>query len=217
MENNISSTTGNPNFTGATSFSRIGSEIVDPIMKFKGSWTIHWDDLMYNHPTAYGTVYLVVYIISCNDVFGDPGLWQNYDFGVSGEPAWFLQPDGSRVTLNGNNVRVHKKWKRKVTPDQLYNTNPVTIGVEPVVNATTVRGRQTIDCVITWKKRGKITYEDDPVNVDVDAVGDGNLVSSYYTKGWQYYILAGWETMGPVSNINKPNLSGDTYMYFKDP
>lgn len=203
----------NPNTTGASSFARIGSEIVDPLMKFKGTWTIHWDDLAFNHPTAYGTVYLTVYVISTNDQFGTPGVFQNYPTG-SGNPTWFLQPDGTRVTLNGNNVRVIKKWHRKVTPDQLYNVTPALIGAEPVVSSTTTRGRQSVDCVIRWRKRGKVTYEDDPINAWTI---DGNLVSSYYIKGNQYYILAGWETMGGVVNANKPNLAGDTYMYFKDP
>lgn len=205
---------------GASSFTRIGAEIVDPYLKMKGTWLIEWQDIVYNAPTAYGTIHLYVYIVSSNEQIEAGTPQDAFALGSANANgslnAWFLQEDGSRIVLNGNNVRVLKKWHRQVTPPNLYDTNPTLIGTQVVVNATTTRGRQEVPVRLNWRKKGKLTYEDYK-----PATGEGstdfNLASSSTLKGMNYYVLVGWHTTGDVTTSQKPQFLLDSYMYFKDP
>jgi hypothetical protein len=202
---NIFSTLANYGYQGVESWKYIGSEIQRPMLKLKFRWDIIWNGFRANTEINYGSVGLTVMIIASNDdsfqaVFG------NYPGGTSsGITNWFYNPDGFKPTMNGNNVKVLKVWHRKVTPDQI----PTTTGSGYVSGTQVVTGKMSY----RWKR--KITFED----VSTIPVS-GGPTSASITRGWNYYILAGYglfSTLGSVSALAVPNLNMDSFLYYKDP
>lgn len=187
---------------GAPSWARIGSEIVDPMLKLKFYFGINWANLMSTTPLAYGTIHMVVMLVAASEELVGSNSVINYDTS-STDPGWFLQPQPKTVTMNGNNIRVLKRWRKKITPDQISTAAPV--------GATyTYLGQGQITGQLTYRWKGKKTYQ--------DLVGvSPNPTSDVFLRGVQYYILTGWETTYPIASAARPLLTVDSFMYFKDP
>lgn len=185
-----------------SSITRIGAEIVDPLLKLKFTWGINWPSIIANTPLSYGTITMVVMIVSANDQIVGSGSVSLYDFNTA-DPGWFLQREPSRVTLNGNNVKVLKKWKRRVTPDQISYAVPSGAGIASY-------GQQQVQGTLSYRWRRKLTYEDEPSQY-------GNPASTIYLRGMNYYILCGYETTSGTASTARPYLNMDSFLYFKDP
>lgn len=177
----------------------IGSEIVNPLLKLKFNYTVNWGLLRSDNLGNYGTVRLNLFLIAVNE---------QYDFTVptryatiTPSPFWFINSNGHRVTLNGNNVKVLKKWSRRVTPPPLAQEAGIPMGIVNIPGTLKYR----------WKR--KLTYEDSGISMQ-----DGGFSSSNILRGWNYYILAGAATQtAVVGAINTPQLEMDSFLYFKDP
>lgn len=187
------------------SYSRIGSEIVDPLLKLKFSWRFNWANA--NASTYWGPVFLHVYLVAANDASTFPlnGV-SIYPDGIAGDPGWLLQTNPARPTLNGNNVKVLKAWHRKMQPPPSVAGTGGTDGV-----IAQYFGRGNVNGKMTYRWKRKLTYED---FVPLSA----NPSSGNQLRGWNYYILTGWgindQTLGmsqaPICNV-------DSFLYFKDP
>lgn len=185
-----------------SSYAKVGSEIVDPLVKVKGSFTVNWGLIGANNPGSLGTMHMHFYIIASTTDSPLPGIVTNYDFTLSGDPVWFLNSDPARPTLNGNTVKVIKHVHRRVTPDQLVYT-----GTGPVYVGTT-----EIPFSLKWRKKGKLTFE------EVSVATAPNFLTSSVTRGWRYYFLAGWGTAGgALASAARPTIEVDSFVYYKDP
>lgn len=187
-----------------SSYNRVGSEIVDPLLKLKITGRVDWGQL--GGTGNYRSLYMHVYLIATTDETNTPGIVTNYDFS-SGDPGWFIQTDAARPTLNGNNIKVLKHWRRRLTPDQ---------GVYPVVSGQTTNflavGGQDVSGQMTYRWKRKLTYQDATPSLTP------NFPSGSQLRGWNYYILAGWGVTGPsVVSAARPQILIDSFVYFKDP
>lgn len=188
-----------------SSYAREGSEIVDPLLKLKWTFRIFWPLLFQNG--NYGSVYFHVYIISTNETYTFPGGAVSVypDLTPSNDPGWFIQVDGVRPTLNGNNIRVLKAWHRKVSPTQLM------LGAASGVTPNTF-GNQDISGSMTYRWKRKLTYEDS------SPAAAPNFPSSGLLRGMNYYILCGWSMTGTtLPTAARPDMRVDSFLYFKDP
>lgn len=197
---------------GVDSFNTIGNEIVNPMVKLKFSAMIDWNNVRSLNglgSTIPGTVSVVlnVMIVAANDQYAyyQPTLLQP---GGSNQGGWFYQADGARVTLNGNNVKVLKKWSIVKSPPSIIAGTQSTA----IAGGTLVRGRMTY----RWKR--KITFED----LTTLPPANGGPDRSIITRGWNYYILVGWGlppgfTLGTTPIRPIVDFGMDSYLYFKDP
>lgn len=209
-----------PTATGAlagSSFAVDGNEIVDPLLKFKTLWTIPFEGIAFSESSAsYGTVVCHIYLVAANDftttVDGgspSPGTFAFTPYPgqySTGDMGWFLNQDPYKPTLNGNNVRVLKKWTKRYHPDQLIRT--VTAG-----STAAALGRVHLTMTGKYRWRRKLTYEDYPFG-DLDS----NFPRSGVLRGWNYYLLVGWGAPGVLTqSTSQPQADMDTFLYFKDP
>lgn len=197
--------------TGAPqSYARIGSEIVHPWVKIKFTFRTNWQSMFSSG--NYGAVYFYAYIVSTIDEDVFPGSTvSSYPFasqGTTGDPGWFLQPDPARTTLNGNNIKILKAWRRRIYPDQVMYASGQA-GVTPVVY-----GVQDVVGIMKYKWPRKLTYMD----LAVGAPTPGNPNTSAILRDTNYYFMAGWGVTGSaIATANQPQCAVDSYMYFKDP
>lgn len=187
--------------TGAQSFQVVGNEIQRPLLKLKFYFQIDWGLLRADRAINYATVALNVYLVATNNenfTSGTPASFTNVST-ISGFD-WFYQREGFKVTLNGNNVKVLKKWHREVTPDQ--------------VAGTTGQGIQAVTGSMKYRWRRKLTYEDSAV---VPGVGGPPRATSL--RGWNYWILVGTQVNTDyASALTAPPVAVvDSYLYYKDP
>lgn len=166
---------------------------------------------------GYGTMFLHVYILKVNDYTGTtlsgappPGsiAWSGYPtaFGPD-DPGWFLVQNGQQPTMNGNNVKVVRYWKKRITPEIQYSRYGT--------GDTSFEGRGIHWATMTVKHkfRGKKTFEDNP-NGDIDF----NFLRSGVLRGDNYYWLVGWGSSSSIgTGTAQPNLYMDEFLYYKDP
>lgn len=204
--------------TAGSSYGLEGNEVVDLMVKAKINFVVDFGAIL-NQSLAqgYGTIFLHIYLISCNDfsgtsVSGAPPpnsvLWNTVPPQYTADDnGWFLVQNGQNPTLNGNNVRVIRAWHKRYTPEVQYqqfatgDSNRVGYG----------RLWQTLN--VKHKFRGKKTFEDNPYGDN-----DPNFPRAGILNGKNYYWLIGW---GSSSNIStaaaQPNVYMDEFLYFKDP
>lgn len=211
-----------PTATGANvgaSYATVGNEIVDPLVKFKASLTINWasmlSDPVLGQRLNYGSIYAHIFLIACNDYANPAGgatppgqlFWSKYPGLFSAEdPGWFLNDDSARPTLNGNNVKLIRRWSKKYhPPPQHQRISPGDAGFESLgITELVLQGKH--------KFRGKLTFEDNPFG-DVDS----NFPRSGTLRGWNYYWLVGWGAQGIISVPAQPQINMDQFVYYKDP
>lgn len=178
----------------------IGSEIVNPLLKLKFNFTINWGTLRIDNIGNYGTVRLNLFIIGTNEqyAYSTPTNYAS----ITPSPFWFVNSNGHRVTLNGNNVKILKKWSKRVTPPPVSEATGA-----PPIGVYNIPG--TLKC--RWKR--KLTYEDTGLSLT-----DGAFNSSDILRGWNYYIVAGIATQTSVNTANTGvQMAMDSFLYFKDP
>lgn len=181
-----------------SSYTRVGSEIVDPLFKAKFTFTVNWGAVFAGALSAYGTIDCVVMIVKAIDVLTTPNTFSDYPVtGTTGDPGWFIQQQADRVTMNGNNCKIVKRWHRRVTPQNVSAAGSKI---------------QKISGQIKYRRKGKITYQDEVVQQPV-----ANYNSTSTLEGYNYYILVGYTMTSPVAQAYAPNVLMDSYVYFKDP
>lgn len=190
-----------PYQTDGQSFGRNGSEIVDPMMKLKFTFKIPWWRNF--DVNKWGTMHLMVALISANEDYNNTSTFTNYDFS-STDPIWFLNSAVSRTTFNGNNVNVLKVWKRQVTPDQL-------VQVSTAGSSSQAFGSQDVSGKMYYKWKGKKTYE------DVTILSQPNFPSGQNLKNNNYFIMVGWQASAGILPADRISCQMDTFMYWKDP
>lgn len=185
--------------TGAASFQVVGNEIQQPLLKCKFVCRADFGLLRADQPLNYGTVAFNVMLIACGDDDIGSNTWSNLS-ALSGVD-FFYQPSGYYPTLNGNNVRVLKRWHRKIHPDQ--------------TTVSTAGGLVTITGSLKYRWKKKLTYEDAAA---IPGVG-GPTRAQERLRGWNYYLLAGTQvTTNYASSLTAPPLIVmDTFLYYKDP
>ena len=146
----------------------------------------------------YATVGFNVMIVASNEQLS---LTTPSNFStLSPDPGWFYQRNGYKATMNGNNVKVLKKWHKKYTPDQV-----VAGGSQGIV---------TISGSMKYRWKRKLTYE------DLSTIpGTGGPASTTILRGWNYYILCGTQVNTNYASAltAPPVIVMDSYLYFKDP
>lgn len=193
-----------------TSWAIEGNEIVDPLVKMNLTFYLNYNAIVNAiNSTAYGPTYMYVYLIACNEQVAGTvppsNTWSRYPTLYSAtDPGWFLNNDPTRPVLNGNNVKVIRKWRRKYNPDEMVVEGTAAI------NAF---GRPTVDFRCKHWFRGKKTFED-----QVFADTDSNFLRSAVLRGWNFYWLVGYGiATGNLTAAQQPLVRADTYTYFKDP
>lgn len=209
-----------PTATGVlagSSFAVDGNEIVDPLLKIKATAQIQYNDILQEtgDGSTFGSIYFHIYLVAANDYSGaviaggpPPGTltWTTYPAQFSsGDPGWFLSQDGARPTLNGNNVKVIRKWTKKFTPE------PFAYHV-PTGGTRASFGQINVDFTIKHRFKGKKTFEDN-VFGDLDA----NFARAGTLRGWNYYTLCGWSGTNVLITNSQPQMYLDQFLYFKDP
>lgn len=180
---------------GVQSYQFLGTEIVNPFLKLKFTWGIPWGNIYNGSAANYQSVPLCVMLVSTgDDIATVPGFEPTINWTDTSD--WFLNPDPYRVTMNGHNIRVLKKWSKMVHPDQTIAGTPQ--------GAVVVKGRLTY----RWKR--KLRYQDVPLQ--------GNPSRQNTLAGNNYYILVSWGTNVAVAGSSPvPYCRMDTFLYFKDP
>jgi len=193
-----------PLVNGAGNGQIVGSEIAYPLLKCKFTCTLLWNDIFTANSNNYGTVTFNFYLIATNDEYVNT---QFAPFPSSTYPEtgnWFYQPDGHNPTFNGNNVKVLRKWRRRVTPDQVTGTGVV------------IQGPQVITGSLTYRWKRKIKFEDTGI-----IPGTGAPNRDLALRGWNYYMVAGVRTNGVMNfstnNNSLPLFKADSFLYYKDP
>lgn len=189
------------------SYSRIGSEIVDPLLKLKWTYFVNIGSIFATN-TYYGPIYLHTYLVAANDAAQFPlSSAVVYPDGISGDPGWILQTNPSRPTLNGNNVKVLKARHQKISISDFVGA--ISPDTQPSVIAT---GIKSVTGSMSYRWKRKLTYE------DVSPLVAPNPASGNQLRGWNYYILTGWGiNNGTLSNSVRPSMLIDSFLYFKDP
>lgn len=192
---------------GTTGFQFVGNEIVNPMLKFKFKWIMNWANISSNNTGNFATAAINVLLVAANEQFTATVATPYPAIGSTGDPGWFYQSDGYYPTMNGNNVKVLKKWSRRVTPPGLpMNTS----GLQPL-------GTQYVTGKMTYRFKRKLTFEDSSI---VTAIGGPARATTL--RGWNYYLLVGASLpfgqgtpVGTGGSAVMPVI--DTFMYFKDP
>jgi hypothetical protein len=179
----------------------VGNEIQHPLLKLKFNTTIDWGTLRAIERRMYGTIRMHVFIIAMNEQL-DYSIPVNYAT-ISPSPFVFLQSNGNRPTLNGNNVKVLKHYSRSVTPD-IYEDQGQGFPV----------GTQILKGEMSYRWKRKLTYEDTGLSLIGGAFPKSNIL-----RGWNYYILAGVCLPGANAANTTPavSIAMDSFLYFKDP
>lgn len=185
----------------ADSYRMVGQEIQTPLLKCKFEFQIPWDLIYLNEPNNVGSVVLHVMLIASNeqDPTTGPLTYTNSSFEATSD--WFYQSDAWRATMNGNNVKVLRKWTRQVNPDQF-------------IGGTTIRGRSTVRGKLQYRWKRRMTFEDTAVTTT------GTPTQSKILRGWNYYLLCGWglqTLLGAAVNNGWPSMRMDRFLYYKDP
>lgn len=188
---------------GAASYQVVGNEIQQPMLKVKFRCFIPWGSLYSDNAANFGSVCFTVMLVASNEQF--LGLTPvSYGTTVP-DPGWFYNQVGWMPTLNGNNVKVLRKWSKIVTPE------PQGVGLTGVSIAGTsfVRGKLRY----RWKR--KLTFEDTP-----PAPTQGGPQTARILRGWNYYLMVGVQTLGNYGSTSisaPPQLIMDSFLYYKDP
>lgn len=185
---------------GTASYTMIGSEICNPMLKAKFTWAINWNAIRDGDSSRYGSIGLNVFLVASNEQSTNTSvaLYPDSTFGINN---WFYQNSGYNPTLNGSNVKVLKKWHRQISPDQLSTA--------PLVGFNIVTGK------LKYRWRKKIHFEDAASVPDI-----GGPASTRVVRGWNYYLLVGYRisnALGPSVGANYPTCSMDSFLYYKDP
>lgn len=202
--------------SAGTAFALVGNEMVDPLAKMKVTFSFNFQDLLAaRNYDAYGTAVGWVLLVAATDQY-DPapggGFRQYFTQAASDDPGWFINQDPYRVTLNGNNCKLIKRWRVQHQPEILAPIALTSTG--QTIITTSFAGAGNILKTITCKHRfkGKKTFED--YNV---ANASGNYLRSTFLRGWNYYWLIGWSHPANVIADQSPYIVTDQYTYFKDP
>lgn len=195
-----------------------GSEVVDLMVKAKINFRMDWGALLAAQSSnGYGTIFLHVYLVSANDYTGSslsgappPGTiaWSSYPTAFTADdPGWFLIQNGQNPTLNGNNIKIVRAWRKRYTPDILGQHISTADNVKVGYGVSW----QTLN--VKHKFRGKKTFEDNP-NGDLDS----NFLRSGVLRGNNYYWLVGWGSSSSIGlGALQPQVYMDEFLYFKDP
>lgn len=183
---------------GTASFQIVGNEIVAPFLKLKFSFVVDFGRLRGDNASNYNTVGLTVMLIAANE---QHSITAPMSYGnLSGNPHWFYSNDGYRPTMNGNNVKVLKKWNRQITP--------------PVNNTGTMEGARVVNGTLKYRWKKKLTFEDlgPPPTT-------GGPARASVLRGWNYYILVGTGVFASYTSALSapPDCYMDSFLYFKDP
>lgn len=194
--------------TGAQSWQVVGNEIVNPLLSVKGRIWADWNAIrQINSVVGVQDITVTLYLVASNEqmIVDNPTIVNPGGTGVNDVP-WFYQANGLHPTLNGNNVKVLARTRRRLRPDL-----PVT-----AIPATAVSGTSTQTFRLKYRWKRKLTYEDIPAAVPPP----GGLSRSGTLRGYNYFLLMA---------INVPqqhnasalgtaiNVSLDRFVYFKDP
>lgn len=178
---------------GVGNYQIVGSEIVNPLMKVKFQWQVPWQNMYAASAGNYQTVALCVMLVSSSDDLVANTFTSAVGFTETND--WFLQAYPFRITMNGHNVKVLKRWMRTVSPDQIQSGTPIGSAV--------VKGKMTY----RWKR--KLRYQDS---------AGVNTLPQNVLSGPNYYLMTSWATNVNVAGTAAvPNCQMDTYLYYKDP
>lgn len=194
---------GAPSNQGGTSYNIVGNEIQQPMMKLKFRCVVPWGSLYSDNAANFGSVGFTVMLVASNEQLAatTPASYAS----LTPDPGWFYNSIGWHPTMNGNNVKVLKKWTKLVIPE------PQGVGLTGVSIAGTTLIRGSLR--YRWKR--KLTFEDTP---PPPAQGGPNI--SRVLRGWNYYLLVGVTTLGPYGSTTiagPPSLAMDSFLYYKDP
>lgn len=194
---------------GTTPYSMIGSEILDPMIKMKFTFSWAFDSIFSDNPSNFGTVHMRVYLVSSNDesltIGGGVGIVSPTAYpqvGGSSDPGWFYQPNMDITTLNGNNVKVLKSWYKKFTPTPTFRGT-----TEPAVGKVQISGKMQY----RWKR--KMVFQE-----AATIPSSGGPSPTRTLRGNNYFILVGmgmWAQQIGVANL--PVCYVDSFLYYKDP
>jgi len=187
--------------TGALSYQVVGNEIQHPLLKLKFVCRGDFGAIRADQPINYGTIAFNVMLIATNDARFSAGVGTSFtNTSLISGFDWFYQQSGYYPTMNGNNVKVLKRWHRKVTPDQ--------------TTVSTAGGSFTISGSLKYRWKRKLTYED-----AAGAPGVGGPTRSTELRGWNYWILVGHQvTTNYASALTAPPIIVmDSFLYYKDP
>lgn len=192
-----------------TSFGVVGSELYPRILSLNIKCLVRWSDNYQWNNLTQGVVPVKfhVWLVASNEQFS-AATPARYDYQATNNPGWFYQPASTMPRLNGNNLKVLKSWHKIVNPPSLVQGS----GSTAVSAMTTVTGKMKY----RWKR--KITFED----TNTLATNQLGYISSPITRGWNYYILAGWSTpvaqdVGTLKSYTPGIIIVDSFMYYKDP
>lgn len=200
---------------GTFAYQRLGSEIVSPFLSCNIRATVNWTEVaQYNTNFTMFPVRCCLYLIALNDqVVATPGIPDPYSYTTSSGSQIFYTADSLMPRLNGNNVKVLKKWSCLFNPPGYalaVNTGPNTVSYA-------FGGIQTKCGKLRYKWKRKIGYEDTGLVPVIGGPASGSA-----TRGWNYYLLGGW--VGQANRgINGPapyplgRILVDSFLYYKDP
>lgn len=194
--------------TGAQSWQVVGNEIVNPLLSVKARVWVDWNAVrQINSVVGVQDVTLTLYLVASNEqnIIDNPTYITVGGTGVNDVP-WFYQANGLHPTLNGNNIKVLARTRKRIRPDLPQAALP----------ATTVSGTSTQTMRLKYRWKRKLTYEDIPQEFP----GAGGLTRSSVLRGWNYFLLLGTNVpqrhnaslLGTAVNVNI-----DRFVYFKDP
>lgn len=204
--------------SGFQSYSLIGNELVDPMLKLKFTTSVPWDVIQASSVATASafrvpSVYFHIWVIASNEqvaLSSTPTALPT--IGSSTDPGWIMNPWSATPHLNSNNCIV-LKHKRIIHHPPMPNNNAT--GPNTAYPRTTKTGQ------ILIKMRGKKVFEDLP-DVVVSVRDQIELTRDTALLGWNFYILAGWGTPYETRNAYAAypgivDLKIDSYLYFKDP
>lgn len=124
--------------------------------------------------------------------------------GGSADLGFYYQRDPWTPTFNGHNVKVLKHWTRSFNPK-----------VVELPSTSAVSGHNMMVGRLSCRFKGRKRFQDSGVNPP----SSGGIAPTGLLKGWNYYIIGGWGTIGDVSATLTPpwSLKLDSYLYYKDP
>lgn len=188
---------------GIDSWNVVGSEILDPLLKLKFTFDVNWNQIFTTNSNNYASIALNVYLLASNDDDVATSSWTNVFVPGTEQYNWFYQPNAYIPTFNGSNVKVMKKWRRVVRPDNLMGTG-------------TVQGLQVVAGSMKYRWKRKLIYE------ETQAINTGGPARDTVFKGMNYFVVVGVGTRAglgttTVTSGSLPKCTMDTFMYFKDP